>query len=103
MMLMIVHKGKTFTHPLPHSNAKGCTTGFQDYPKYSGTEAIAMSGGLPVLCGDMKHSNKCHKFKGKTKEWIPFGASLNISRKSAVTVQLNENDFLVMGKLILTI
>ena len=98
-MFVIGDDGAISTQPLPNSAGKGCMDGsLPVFPNFDGTAAVATTTkGRPCLCGGKRFTSKCYVFNNETREWTEI-ASLQTGRKNAFTIQINENDFIVMGR-----
>lgn len=98
-MFIVGDDGETYTQPLPTSEGSGCSPGsLPAHPNFGGSASIATTAnGKPCLCGGKHFNSDCFVFTPDTREWTKM-ASLLEGRRSAFTIQVNENDFIVMGE-----
>ena len=97
LLIVSGKKGKTMTYPLLHtSTAKECTTGLGK-KTIKGSESVSMTQGMPCTCGGTKFTPKCYIFQDKI--WTALEGSMLIGRKTAFALQINDDDFMVMGNI----
>ena len=71
-----------------------------DYPIGLSDAVASVTEGIPVVCGDNPATDACYMLDASdpdNKAWVPFFDSLTEPRSHAIGVQLNPDDFLLLG------
>ena len=71
-----------------------------DYPSPVKDATVARSNGAPVVCGgSTAEAQRCYKFDKGSNGWIRTPDMLESRANGHAVVQINEQDFLITGKL----
>ena len=75
-----------------------CSTGLANFPVTVSEAVAALVQDSPVVCGGRDlWSTDCHKYVASSGEWQHL-ASMTTQRAGAMVVQINEDDFWILGK-----